>query len=160
MKQVALFCFLYGCLASAGAFGWYWLALTGHATLPQNAWMFEVPFLAHVAVMVATFQRLPSRKIFKPVLKVTPARIRGAQLLLLVSAANFGLCAARVFWESAASSERTLSMVVTSLVLLNTVYVAIHWALRPENLFPGGFLAFMRNPLVYLFFRSPRRYGK
>ena len=36
--------------------------------------------------------------------------------------------------------DRVVPLILTSLVLQNTIYIAVHWAIRPENLFSKGFI--------------------
>jgi hypothetical protein len=151
-KVAAQSCFVYGCTASLGALVWYFASLAGYRILPQSVWVFAVFFSIHGIAMVITFYRRPWNP-WKPVLKVTPERIRIAKLLLALVAANFLFPLAVVVSEHGGVSERALSMALTSLVLLNTVYIAIHWAIRPENLFPSWFLSFISNPLLYLLVR-------
>jgi len=155
-KLVAGSCFAYGCVASAGALVWYLAALAGNAELPKSVWVAEGFLVVHVIVMIITFPRGPRRRPWEPVLQMTNERIRAAKVALGIVTVNFVFCVAVVAWENRGASERALLMVLTSFALLNMVYIAIHWAFRPENLFPDQFLAFISHPMVYLFFR-PRR---
>jgi hypothetical protein len=45
-----------------------------------------------------------------------------------------------------AQAEWALSPFLASATLLSGVYIALHWAFRPENLFPRAFLTFAGNP--------------
>jgi hypothetical protein len=153
MRRIAWCCFAYGCLASLGALIWYVYALIGSATLPRSVWTAEIFLILHGMVMVVTLYKRPSRALWAPVLRLSPERIRSSRFVLLVGAANFLFCSSLVAYEGRHTSERVLSMVLTSFVLLNTTYIAIHWAFRPENIFSKRFLAFISNPVVYLFFR-------
>lgn len=150
--------FIYGCIASVGALVWYLAALAGRAALPENVWAVKSIAVIFAITMVITFQRRPLRDPWVPVLRITPERVRGAKFFLAVVAANFGVCTLVAFaWGNRVGAERALSMVLTSLMLLYSVYIAIHWAFRPQNLFPSGFLTFISNPLLYPFIRSRRR---
>jgi hypothetical protein len=150
---VERFCFIYGCVASAGALVWYLAALAGYAELPQSVWVAEGLALIHVITMVVTFHQRPYRSPWAPVLQVTPKRIRAAKIVLSAVAANFLFCLVLATSEHRAVSESALSMLLASMALLNTVYIAIHWAFRPRNVFPRQFLDFMSSPLLYFFFR-------
>ncbi len=157
-KRVERYCFIYGCVASVGALVWYLAALAGRAGLPGNVWAVESIAAVFAITMVITFQRRPVRDPWLPVLRITPERIRMAKFFLAVVTANFVVCTLVAFaWENWVGAERALSMVLTSLMLLYAVYIAMHWAFRPQNLFPGGFLTFISNPLLYPFLRARRR---
>ena len=150
---VERYCFAYGCVASVGAMVWYLTALAGYTELPQNVWIVESLALIHAITMVITFHRRPYRSPWAPVLQVTPQRIRIAKVVLGAVAANFLFCLILAISEHRTVSERALSMLLASMALLNTVYIAIHWAFRPQNVFPRQFLDFMSSPLLYFFFR-------
>lgn len=157
-KLVERYCFIYGCVASVGALVWYLAALAGRVGLPESVWVVESIVVVFAITMVLTFQRRPLRDPWVPVLRITLERIRIAKVFLAVVAANFGVCTLVAFaWGNRVGAERALSMVLTSLVLLYSIYIAIHWAFRPQNLFPSGFLTFISNPLLYPFIRSRRR---
>ena len=157
-KLVEWYCFIYGCIASVGALVWYLAALARRAGLPENVWVVESMVVIFAITMVITFQRRPLRDPWVPVLRITPERIRIAKFCLAVAAANFGVCTLLAFaFGNRVGAERGLSMVLTSLMLLYSVYIVIHWAFRPQNLFPSGFLAFISNPLLYFFIRPRRR---
>jgi hypothetical protein len=151
---VERYCFIYGCVASAGALVWYLAALAGRAELPDSVWVAEGLALIHGITMVITFHRRPYRSPWAPVLQITPKRIRTAKVVLGTAAANFLFCLVLAISEHRTVSERALSMLLASIMLLNTVYVAIHWAFRPQNVFPRQFLDFMSSPLLYFFLRQ------
>jgi hypothetical protein len=152
-KLVERYCFIYGCVASAGAIVWYVTALVGRAELPQSVWVAESFVVIHAITMVITFYRRTHRSPWAPVLRVTPKRIRIAKVILGAVAANFLFCLVLAIWERRTVSETALSMLLASMTLLSTVYIAIHWAFRPETLFRSQFVVFIPNPFVYLFFR-------
>lgn len=157
-KLIERCCFVYACVASVGALVWYLAALAGHAGLPENVWVVESIVVVFAITMVITFQRRPLRDPWVPAVRITPERIRIAKVLLAVVAANFGLCTIVAFaWGNRVGVDKALSMVLTSMMLLYSVYIAIHWAFRPQNLFVSGFLTFISNPLLYPFIRPRRR---
>jgi hypothetical protein len=144
-------CFFYGCLASAGSLVWYLATWAGYEGLPQSVLIVETVAIIYGIVMVITFSKSWA---WEAVLQVTRRRIAIGKILLIVALLNFLFCTGLIVWENRAVSSRTLSMGLSSFALLNTVYIAIHWALRPENLFPGRFLLFISNPLVFILFHS------
>ncbi|GEM_PF-3251683 len=156
MNRTAQMCFTYGCLSSMGVFIWYVNAFLGRTQLPASVWIVEAFFVVHAIVMLMTFHRRPGASLWAPVLTVTPNRIRIGKLLLLIAMINFLMCAVIVALHNRASSAKELTMALTSLALLNTIYIAVHWAFRPENLFPSSLLVFISNPFLYCFRRQPR----
>jgi hypothetical protein len=150
---IAKFCFYYGCLASVGALVWYLAILAGSEGLPQSVLLVETVAVIYIIVMIITFSK-SQRSAWEPVVQVTRRRIIIGKVLLLIASLNFLFCTALIVWENRAVSSSALSMGIASFALLNAVYLAIHWALRPENLFPGRFLLFISNPLVYILFHS------
>ena len=40
-------------------------------------------------------------------------------------------------------------LILTSLVLQNTIYIAIHWLVRPENILPKWLIDMVTNPLGF-----------
>ena len=158
MRGVIRFCgFWYGCLGMIGALAWYIAAILGCAILPRNVWIVESLFGIHGVVMIFTFQRSPVRRPWHPMLSVTPIRIRMARLLLGVVATNFSFCLGLFLFAALrrdlALANRAVPLIVTSFLLLNTIYIAIHWAFRPKNLFSPSWLRIISNPLG-LFFMS------
>jgi len=127
--------------------------LAGYAELPQSVWVAESLAAIHGIAMVITFHQRPYRSPWAPVLQVTTKRIRIAKVVLAAVAANFLFCLVLAISEHRAVSESVLFRLLASMVLLNTVYVAIHWAFRPQNVFARQFLDFMSSPLLYFFFR-------
>ena len=149
---IRLYAFWYGCLGTLCAFAWYIAALLGRATIPNDVWIVEAVFGLHALAAMATFQR---GLAWQPVLSVTPVRIRLAKTLFNLSILNFVLC---VGWSLYARSngdiglrEKGVGLILTSFLMLNTIYIAIHWAFRPENLFSASFLRVIANPLGELF---------
>lgn len=157
MKRIAQYCLIYGCVASAGALLWYGASILGYVAWPEGPWVVVSVFIVHGLVMVITFHRDPSRRLWDPVIRITPQRVCAAKVILALAAANFLFCTMLAQWEKGSLSLRTLTMAFSSFALLNASYVAIHWALRPENLFPNQLLALISNPIGYVFFRRPRR---
>ena len=103
---VERYCFVYGCVASAGALVWYLAALAGNAELPDSLWVAEGLFAIHAITMVVTFHKRPYRSPWAPVLQVTPKRIRIAKVVLGAAAGNFLFCLVLAISEHRTVSER------------------------------------------------------
>jgi hypothetical protein len=160
MNRIAKYCFIYGCVASALALVWYVASILGYVLWPEGPWVVVSMFVVHGIVMVLTFHRDPARTLWSPLIPITPNRLRAAKAILAAAVANFLLCLILMLLGNRPASLRMLSTAFASLALLNMVYVAIHWAVRPENLFPRQLLAFVSSPIGYLFFRRSRRRRK
>jgi hypothetical protein len=152
---VRLYSFWYGCFGALCSFAWYIAAILGHASMLPNGWVVEAVFLLHAAAAVATFHRAPIRPAWSPILSVTPGRIRLARMFLGISTLNFIVCLGTLLVAAArgnpALENRAVPLILTSFLLQNTVYIAVHWAFRPENLFSASFIQTISNPLGLLF---------
>jgi hypothetical protein len=102
-----------------------------------------------IHLVVVGLTAWPDGPSWEPVFRPTPARIWGVRLALLFLLGQLVLSV----W---AASGGRLSHPVTgfdfigSLLLLTSVYVAAHWALRPETFLPKAIL-FLGNPVVNTF---------
>jgi hypothetical protein len=151
MRQlVRLYCFWYGCLGTCCALWWHIVALQGQFAFPSNWWIVEAVFVLHALAAVCTFQR-SLRHPWQPILIVTQSRIRLAKLLFSIATLNFILCLGAFIVASLgryhALQDKTVPLILTSFLLQNTVYIALHWAFRPENLFSSSFIEALSNPL-------------
>jgi hypothetical protein len=91
----------------------------------------------------------------------SPGRIRLAKTLFSLATLNFiacfGLFLVAGKLGDRALEERAVPLILTSFLFQNTVYMAVHWAFRPANLFPRAFIEALSNPLgSFLGFISPR----
>ena len=152
---IRLYAFWYGCLGTCCAFVWYVAALQGRATITNNVWIAEEVFVLHAAAALATFQRTSMRPAWQPVLDVTAGRITLAKVLFGLSIVNFLVCLGvflvAEFRGNVDLANDGVGLILTSFIMLNTIYIAIHWAFRPENLFSAAFLRVIENPLGELF---------
>ena len=158
---VRLYAFWYGCLGTALATIWHVLAILGRAELPDNVIVVETIFALHSMAAIFTFYRSPlPPRAWQPLFTVTRRRILIAKAILGCTVADFLLCLPAFLFASlrhdAIVQQRLLPLLLTSFVLSNTVYIAIHWAFRPENLFSRTFIAALSNPLG-VFFRDRNR---
>jgi hypothetical protein len=153
-KLIQSYCFWYGCLGTLCAFAWYIAAILGFPTMPTSVWVAEAVFALHGCAALATFHRTTMRPAWQPVLSVTAGRIALARSLFGLSIVNFLVCfglflVAEIRGNVALGNEGA-ALILTSFLLLNTIYIAIHWAFRPENLFSASFLRLISNPLELL----------
>lgn len=149
-KLIQLYGFWYGCLGSLCAFAWYITALRDNFAFPHNWGIVEAVFVLHGIAACFTFQP-HVRPAWQPFLTVTPGRIRFAKTLFSLATLNFIVClGALLIWRNGEEpiwQDRIVPLILTSFLLQNTVYIALHWAFRPENLFPGSFIRVISNPL-------------
>jgi len=149
-KLVPPLVFLYGCVGSLGALICFALALSGAFELPQTWLIVECIAALHALAACLTFQP-GMRPPWPPLFAVTSERIRWARVLFFAATGNFVICVAgpliadpdRYRWLEG----RAAALILTSLLLQNTVYIAIHWAFRPENLFSPTFVEAISNPV-------------
>ncbi len=149
-RLIQLYGFWYGCLGSLCALAWYVTALRGSFSFPSNWGIVVAVFVLHGIAACFTFQP-HVRPPWQPLLAVTRIRVRLARGLFALATLNFAV------WFGAfivAGNQRDQSfggraafLILTSFLLQNTVYIALHWAFRPENLFPGSFIEALSNPL-------------
>lgn len=156
-------CFIFGCVASVAALFWYFAVLAGHLSFPNNGPLMWSIVVIFATAAILTFQKRPMRDPWKPVLAITPERIRISRVLLGVTASNFGLSSLLTFIERGRPEVlKCLAMSLTSLLLFYCVYIAVHWAFRPQSLFAPAILDFFSNPLLYLIDpdRRSRSFGR
>jgi hypothetical protein len=151
-RAIRLYGLWYGCVGTLCAFAWYIAAISDRALLPDNLWVAERVFVLHATAMLITFHRT-GRQTWQPVFEISRTRITLAKILLGLSVVNFLLCVgllifARLFHDNALLGK-TPGLILASFLLANTIYIAIHWAFRPENLFPRSFIEFISNPIGY-----------
>ena len=128
---------------------WCVQSLSFGVTLPGK-WVVIGFLMGWFAVFLHTFPRHPFLKgrgllsdefpfdplDVEPVLMVTPGRIRFARWVLLGLAANALLWLGVSFaFKKPETVDRRMTMVLTSWMVLNLVYMAMHWGFRPQHLF-------------------------
>jgi hypothetical protein len=154
-NAIRLYCFWYGWLGAVGFSLWYIAAWLGDASLPENVWVVEFIFLLHSIAAIATFQRIPSGNLWQPVLAITDKRIRLGRLLIGLTSINFLVCfcllGGAALEKDVSLQETAVYLVLSSFLLQNTIYIGVHWALRPENLFSSSLLKAISNPIGLLF---------
>jgi len=155
MKRVAQIGFIYGCITSVASLLWYCAAVAGHVMLPGGPSVMASILIIHGIAMTIMLYRPPLRRPWLPVLGISPVRLRVARTLLICATANFLFCATLALREGDRVSVRQLAVVLSSMALLNTVYVVVHWAFRPANLFPRQLVSSVSNS--FSFFRHRRK---
>jgi hypothetical protein len=152
---IRLYGFVYGSLGTLFALAWNVSVIRGHVALPGNWSIVVAVFSLHVLAGIITFDRTHVRPAWQPVLPVTTAWIRFGKTLLGIGTAYFIGCLGVFIYAEIRGSltleDATVPLVLTSFLLQNTIYIAVHWAFRPENLFSGSFIRAFSNPLGLLF---------
>lgn len=154
-RAIQTYCIVYGCLASALAFVWFLSALAGKFDEDVSFTVVIGLFLLHGLAAFLSFQHYSRR--WEPVIPLTPSRIRWAKVAFAAGTLNILGCFA-IFIGVAEMKNQILAggmvyLVFTSLVLQNTIYIAIHWLFRPENIFPKWFIELVTNPLSFLLYK-------
>lgn len=155
---IAIVCFVSGCVGSALALAWYvTVLLTRHSIwpFPSGITQIETLFAVWGLVMFATFYRNP-RPIWRPLLGVSNGQIKAARLVLSCALLNCAvwLLACIGLWAAQLRGPLpwVFCLLASGITLLNALYIVIHWALRPENLFSERFRRFADDPIVFLIF--------
>lgn len=154
----------YGCLATVVAFAIHVVATLEarpDLLLREGSAVFWIAlFLVHIVVLGLTFARDPAAEAlprWPTVVRPTAASVAAARAIIGGTTLNFA------YWVAAHVARRTgdtLSGILTSVYLLSAVYVACHWALRPENIFSWRILGVLRSPLGWLLVPVVRGVGK
>jgi hypothetical protein len=150
-RRLATSIFVYGYISSIVALLWLSDALASVNVHPIRLWLTESLFVFHGAVLVLTFHRTPGPRLWPAALKITASRVKAARVMLLFASANVGGWLAAVFvlaLQDNSTAQWALLLFLASCYFLSAVYIALHWAFRPENLLPRGFLLFVSNPLA------------
>jgi hypothetical protein len=150
-RVIRAYCFWYGCLGAIACFVWYLFAVFGRAALPNSVWVAEAIFGTYALAMLFTFQRNVRQRPKPPMFTVTPARIKLGKALLGVAIANFNLCLAVLVFAAIRADlpleNWVMPLILTSFLLLSTIYIALHWAFRPESFLSRRVIRVFTNPL-------------
>jgi hypothetical protein len=149
-RVIRFFGFWYGCLGSLCALAWYLSTLLGSFTFPRNWGIVMTIAALHGVVACFTFQP-KVRPPWQPLFSVTRERIRLARVLFGLATLNFIVCFGTLLIAGKLGNQtledKTVPLILTSFLLQNTVYIAVHWAFRPASLFRGSFIEAVSNPL-------------
>ena len=149
--------FGYGCLTTAlMLYAYFSFAVLRRPDVPEfitrlgSAEMWIYVAGAHMLTFVATLagggmgERAP---LWNPLIPPTTRSILVGRIILLAATCNF------LFWPLfflVTPDPWTLWRGVVAMLLLSTTYTAVHWALRPENIFSWPILRFLSSPLSFL----------
>lgn len=156
-QRLAKVFFAYGCMSTLIV---AMVHLTG-AVLARPEWlvyqfhwkMWFALFVLHSLVLVCTIGPDPTLTIesgWDPVFNPSTKAVRYGRTVLLVAFCNFTFWVFRPFWMLPLGPEVAAQEILgtlSSFVLLSAAYIAVHWALRPENVFSSGILSFLESPL-------------
>lgn len=149
-QRLATVFFGLGCVLSVFALAWFVAASLGVLIAPRTAAQALGAFIPYAILMLTTLDRGSARS-WLPVFPVTRPRIRVARLLLsaagLLCLAAFAVVLIGRALGSSSVAEVSFASVIGSLMFLNGVYVALHWAYRPQNLFGPNVPPSLLNPL-------------
>lgn len=147
---VAVLLFLYGCLTTALALGvyawlvWYGENLLEDVDLQVYAWLSGL----HLFTFVVTFSTDPFAEYdprWKPLFPLTPRAILVGRLILVAATINFAAWITAIFLTH---DPRCAIPAIIGLFLISSSYTAVHWAIRPENLFSWQVLGIVRQGLL------------
>lgn len=163
-RAISTVAFIYGMLSSLLLCAWFLIDCSGRSffflSYPNLLWG-AAGF--HAIVALLTFQRGAGFDWWKwePLFTPTPARRTAARLLLTCAFVLFVLVVtllivarARLHFEFVSAH---IDLMLIAMLLVQTVYFSIHWAIRPENIFSPRFLRLISNPIGRLILYRARR---
>ena len=149
-KVIQITCSLYGSVAFALVV-WFCCACILPSAVPENPYIVMSIWAIHGLVICLTLQRFVGRPPYwSPIFVASERNIKRVRLFLtlcltgcLVSVLFFIFAIMREnnLWES-----KSIGCVLASMGMLSSAYTALHWAIRPENIFGETFLARIINP--------------
>ncbi len=148
-------CFVYGCLAFSLSVLWFLGASVVANAIPDEPEVAISILAVHALFLCLTFQRFigvgpywtPIWRVSEPVLGW--AR-RGILLVFVIFVCSVLFVFIAIFLHNETLSLRGFGLVLASMGMLSSTYIALHWAFRPENLFNDGLLKFVTDPVSYL----------
>lgn len=153
----------YGCLASTASLAWFVGAWIFGPMMPENAGIVIAILIIHGAILTVTFHSfVQHRPFWSPVWRITDRRRKCAWGVLASAAILF---LGTVIWTILLIRKPhdwklvsdTASLTMASLALLSSLYILLHWAFRPENLFSTSLVEFASNPFAYILTYWTRR---
>ena len=156
---LAKFCFGYGVLISALGLslmsGW-----SAVGTRDQVLGIGTPLFIGYFVTVILTFPVYRVRSGWDAIFEVSNSRKRASRFAIGLSMVTFGallLITLVVRFISGPVSNSLVLRLIGSLLLLNGVYLVIHWAYRPENIFARRTLILLDNLPLALFSAKFRR---
>lgn len=149
-RAVVILCFSAGCALALCSILWLIAAENGSFILPSKPWQGVVMAMIYAAMMLFTLDR-PSLDQWPPLFNVSRTRVVVARLALalsvLICAASFLLRPLGRMAGEPRLAENSFFFAIASLGFLNGLYVALHWAFRPRNLFGPNMPNGLTDPL-------------
>jgi hypothetical protein len=140
----------YGSVASLFALVWHLAVAYGYPLVPEATWVDDLILVLHGCTIVLTLHKT----IWPPVVRITAKRVKVAQLLLILAVVNFLICFGLTLIAPVINNDalatRVVPLTATSLMLATTVYVGLHWAFRPENLFSASFIDMFKPRVPFM----------
>lgn len=160
---VARLLFWYGCVSAAGAAIFQYVSVTSTGVdLEGHGNVFMALFGVHLVALAVTLIIDPRRLPLPTALPATRGNIVAGRLLLSAAVLNVVLWVGHLVVTRYAGKHLTDEMfagLLASMLLCTAVYVALHWAFRPENLLPPPVMtvaSFLANPWPSIFAGSRR----
>jgi hypothetical protein len=157
--------FWYGCVSAAVAAAFQFVSVTSTAlNLEGHSNGFVTLACVHLLAVAVTLIVDPRRIPWPTALPVTTRNIAAGRLLLSAAVLNAVLWVGHLAVTRNARRQLTDEMAAglsASVVLCSAIYIALHWAFRPENLLPRPVMrvaSFLGNPWSFIF--APRRGGR
>jgi hypothetical protein len=160
-KALQLYAFGYGVVSTTVLLVWFVAACQGYGA-PGHA-VYMTGFALHATAALLTVYRGPTLDSWRwePLIRPTEDRRIAARFAIGASVALF--CVILILslllnLRGHTDLRDTMSLLgLISVLLVQSVYLVVHWGLRPENVFSETFIRFASNPLVELFVRLRKR---
>ncbi len=153
-RMFQLYAVSFGCVGTIAAFVWHIAAILGYSVLPSNLKVMLAILIPLSIAYLITLHRTPGYIAWAPLIVITAKRIRIARLVLASAAINFiayvSILLIASHQKDMGLAARVIPMILTSMIMLGTIYVAIHWIVRPENIFSCNILRIISDPLYHL----------
>jgi hypothetical protein len=150
MKRVLATCgFAFSCLGSVFFATCYVLAIRGGLPGTVGPWPIVIASFLCLGVWIPMAYRPIGEAPWQPVLRLTSLLMKLTRTLLGIA---LGLAAVSLLWvlrersEKGQPSREVFTAFLMSLMLLHMAYSAAHWAIRPENIFPAGWIHWWSSP--------------
>jgi len=152
-RYLAIYGFACGFLGSLGAAAMYVAALRGELRIPDKPALITTILAVNASTWVLALYRPIGETPWQPVFRVT--RIVAGLAKALLSGVLTLVVGTIIYlrWQTAYRNppgEQAFLAFVMSVALLQAVFLAIYWAVRPENIFPSRWIRRWNssNPLL------------
>lgn len=161
-KAFQIYAFGYGVFSTTVLLVWFVAVCQGFNGVPGQA-VFMTGFALHATAALLTVHRGLTADSWRWDPLITPTEDRRIAARFAIGASVALCCAILILSVLVNLREHTdlhdtMSLLaLISVVLVQSVYLVVHWGLRPENVFSETFIRFASNPLVELFLRLRKR---